>query len=129
LRHFKENIDELKQEIGIFLNKNQLTNSEKREVALFMRVLIETIVNEYVFNKQRYKYKKAKVQISNFKNYEKLIPLKRDESQKLRDLYKKLSPFEHDDERVWFTNTEVIQLQSRYQQIIVIETELLRRRS
>lgn len=129
LRHFKENIDELKQEIDTFLNKNQLTNSEKREVSLFMRVLIETIVNEHVFNKQRYKYKKAKVQISNFKNYEKLIPLKPDESQKLRDLYKKLSPFEHDDERVWFTNTEVIQLQSRYQEIIVIETELLRRRT
>jgi len=127
-RGFLENLDHLKSEIEVYLVKHILTKSEKREVAGIMRVLIEAIVNERVFNKLKYRYKRAYFQLSNFKSLEKVVPLQGTEAQELKDLYKKLSPFEHDDETLWFTNTDVNQLQTRYDKIKQIEIGIKNRR-
>jgi hypothetical protein len=93
-----------------------------------MRRLIETIINVHCFNSQRYQYKKKKMQVSVFTNYEKLIRLLPSESVKFRELYSKLSITEHDDPRDCYINQPKAVFQSRYDEIILIENTIKSRR-
>lgn len=128
IKTFKEKIPDLKTQIESILSNSRLDEKEKKEVAGLMRILIEAIVNQLVFAGQKYKYKKGSTSVSNFMKCIKLIPLEVNEAVQLQDLYKKLSPFEHDDPSIWYVETDIVKLTTRYDQIKLIERNLMQRR-
>lgn len=123
----EEKIDKIKDNIKAFLFSSTFGNYEKEILAKYMRQLIESIINKHVFNETRWQYKQHDV-MSEFSKYQKLVPLKESEANDLRDLYRKLSPWEHDDCRTWYLNSDKAVFQTRLDKITDIEDAILSRR-
>ncbi|HKZ80577.1 MAG TPA: hypothetical protein VJ124_20035, partial [Pyrinomonadaceae bacterium] len=122
---YSEKIDELKTEIGALLAiSGEPTKFHKEELAGKLRRLIEAIVNTHVFNNQRHQYKQKNQPVSEFKYFTKLVPLLPSEATTLRDLYAKLSITEHDDPRAAYVNTDKATFQTRYDQVLLIESAI-----
>ncbi len=126
---YVEKSDDLKLNISTILGRaSEPSKSEKEELAGKMRRLIECVVNELVFNKQRHQYKQKSQSVSEFEKYTKLVSLLPTEATTLKDLYSKLSISEHDDARSSYVNTDKATFTSRYNSIIGIEAALMARR-
>lgn len=93
-----------------------------------MRRLIEAIVNTYVFNGQRHKYKKKTQTVSVFQKYIKVTPLTQTEASELSDLFSKLSISEHDDPRNDYVNADKASFQTRFDRICVVQDAIVSRR-
>jgi len=126
---YSEKISELKADITAFLSSpSEPSKSEKEVAAGRMRRLIEAIVNAHVFNHQRSQFKQKTLSDSVFQHYTKLVPLLDSEATILRDLYGKLSISEHDDPRNAYVNQLLSVFQTRYDQIVLVETAILARK-
>ena len=126
---YSERIDEFKKQIdAILILPNEPTKSQKEELAGKMRRLIEAVVNSHLFNDQRHQYKQKNNTVSDFTKYTKLVALLPLEAINLRDLYSKLSISEHDDPRNSYVNTDKAMFQTRYDNIIAIETAIIGRK-
>lgn len=126
---YAEDIDKLKSSIvGILQTAGEPGKLEKEQLSGHMRRLIETIVNVLVFNRQRHQYKQKSQPVSDFGEFQKLIPLHATEATKFRDLYEKLSITEHDDPRNAYVSTDKATFQSRYDAILGIEAALIARK-
>lgn len=124
-----EAIDKLKQKIEIILSSSMHFDQEQKDLcAKYLRRLIEAIINVHVFNQTRTQFKRDNIKVSTFTEYTKLTPLLDHEANKLRDLYKKLSPWEHDDPRNIFVNSDKTVFQNRYEEICKIEASILQRK-
>jgi len=126
---YSEKMDDLKASIDAHLAApGEPSNTMKEEMAGKMRRLMESVVNTHVFNKQRHQYKQKSLQVSEFKQFTKLVPLLSAEAASLRDLYSKLSITEHDDPRNAYVNTDKAMFQTRYDSIVAIETAIISRK-
>lgn len=126
---YSEKNDELKSDIENVLNvPSEPTKKDKEEIAGKMRRLIEAVINTHVFNKQRHQYKQKSQPVSNFQEFTKIVPLLPIEASDLGDLYSKLSITEHDDLRNAYVNTDKAMFQTRYDNILAIETAVKSRR-
>lgn len=126
---YSEKLEALKNEINATLIlPNEPTNSQKEKLAGDLRRLIESIINTHVFNNQRSQYRQRGQNSSEFRYYTKIVPLTSDEAHKLSDLYSKLSVPEHDDPRNAIVNTDKATFQSRYNEILKIETAIISRK-
>ena len=122
---YSEKLDDLKKDIeAVLAATGEPSKPMKEETAGKMRRLIESVVNAHVFNHQRHQYKQKSQAISAFKDFTKLVALLPAEATTLRDLYAKLSISEHDDPRNAYVNTDKAMFQTRYDQIIAIETSI-----
>jgi energy-coupling factor transporter ATP-binding protein EcfA2 len=122
---YSEKIDELKTEISDLLAlPGEPTKVHKEDLAGKLRRLIEAVVNTHVFNNQRHQYKQKSQTVSEFQHFTKLVPLLTTEATALRDLYGKLSVTEHDDPRTAYVNTDKATFQSRYDQVLLIESAI-----
>jgi len=122
---YSEKIDDLKANIGSALAAaGEPTKAKKEEIAGKMRRLIEAVVNTHVFNDQRHQFKQKTQQITAFQQFTKVVALLQAEAKTLRDLYAKLSITEHDDPRNAYVNTDKAIFQTRYNQILAIETAI-----
>lgn len=125
---YSERIDELKNNIeDIFRTAGEPTKAKKEEIAGKMRRLIEAVVNTHVFNHQRHQYKQKSQAITAFQSFTKIVALLPTEATTLRDLYAKLSITEHDDPRICYVNTDKAVFQTRYNQIVAIESAIIAR--
>jgi wobble nucleotide-excising tRNase len=126
---YTEDINDLKKKIEECLNETSEPLREKKEImAGNMRLLIETIVNKYVFDGQRHQYKQKKQSVSNFSVYTKITPLNNSEATKLTDLYALLSMSEHDDPRRAYVNQDKAVFKNRYDDILKIEEQIISRK-
>ena len=122
---YSEKIDDLKKDINAILAAaGEPSKAKKEELAGKMRRLIEAVVNTHVFNHQRHQYKQKSQAITAFQSFTKVVALLPTEATKLRDLYAKLSITEHDDPRTAYVNTDKAMFQTRYDQIVAIETAI-----
>lgn len=122
---YSEKIDDLKNDINAVLAvAGEPIKPQKEGLAGKMRRLIEAIVNSHVFNHQRHQYKQKSQAITAFQSFTKVVPLLPAEATTLRDLYAKLSITEHDDPRNAYVNTDKAMFQTRYNQIVAIETAI-----
>jgi len=122
---YSEKIDDLKRDIETMLAApGEPLKSKKEETAGKMRRLIEAVVNTHVFNHQRHQYKQKSQAITAFQSFTKIVALLPQEATMLRDLYAKLSITEHDDPRTAYVNTDKAMFQTRYDQIIAVETAI-----
>jgi recombinational DNA repair ATPase RecF len=122
---YSERLDDLKKDIeAVLAATGEPSKPMKEETAGKMRRLIESVVNAHVFNHQRHQYKQKSQAISAFKDFTKLVALLPAEATTLRDLYAKLSISEHDDPRNAYVNTDKAMFQTRYDQIVAIETSI-----
>lgn len=122
---YSEKVDDLKADIGLVLGAaGEPTKAKKEETAGKMRRLIEAVVNTHVFNDQRHQFKQKTQQITAFQQFTKVVALLPAEATTLRDLYAKLSITEHDDPRTAYVNTDKAMFQTRYDQIVAIETAI-----
>ena len=128
-QEYKETIISHKDKIKkILATSGELLQEEKEKLAAEMRRLIETIVNQIVFNGQRHQFKQKSVPVSDFRAYTKLVPLKECEAKALRDLYYKLSVPEHDDPRNFYASHDKCKFQTWYNKIEELEEELIKRK-
>jgi len=126
---YSEDIDVLKADIDAILAvAGEPTKAQKEIMADKMRRLIESVVNTYVFAKQRHQFKQKNQQVSAFDDFTKVVPLLPAEAQSLRDLFAKLSITEHDDPRNAYVNTDKAMFQTRYNTIEAIETSIVGRK-
>jgi hypothetical protein len=126
---YSEKLDVLKKSIESFLKASgEPSKSQKEELAGKMRRLIEVVINTHVFNQQRHQYKQKNQAISTFLEFTKIVALQKDEAQTLRDLYSKLSVSEHDDPRNAYVNSDKAMFQTRYDEILNIETAIASRK-
>lgn len=126
---YSEGIDDLKVEItGLLAMAGEPSKPQKERVAGLMRRLIEAMVNTHVFNKQRQQLKQRRQSASEFKDFTKVVPLLDGEALTLKDLYSKLSITEHDNVRNAYTNTNKAMFQTRYDQIIAVESAIVARK-
>ena len=122
---YSEKIDDLKKDIEDMLAATgEPSKAKKEETAGKARRLIETVVNTHVFNHQRHQYKQKSQAITAFQSFTKIVALLPAEATTLRDLYAKLSITEHDDPRTAYVNTDKAMFQTRYDQIVAIETAI-----
>ena len=122
---YSEKIDDLKNDISAILSvAGEPSRGKKEELAGKMRRLIEAVVNTHVFNHQRHQYKQRNQAVSAFQSFTKVVALLPTEATTLRDLYDKLSVTEHDDPRNAYVNTDKAMFQTRYGQIVTIETAI-----
>lgn len=122
---YSEKIDDLKIDIEVVLaTPDEPSKAKKEETAGKMRRLIEAVVNAHVFNHQRHQYKQKSQVITAFHSFTKVVALLPAEATKLGDLYAKLSISEHDDLRNAYVNSDKAMFQTRYDQIIAIETAI-----
>lgn len=128
IEQYSEKIDDLKNSINSYLSQPSISRDDKSKIAGNMRVLIETIVNEHVFNQQRYNYKRKNSPVSEFIRFTKLVPLTNNEATKLKDLFRRLSPWEHADPRTWYTTTDKTVFQNRLIEIEQIENDIIARK-
>jgi recombinational DNA repair ATPase RecF/ElaB/YqjD/DUF883 family membrane-anchored ribosome-binding protein len=129
IAEYSEKLDELKKSIESFLKASgEPSKSQKEELAGKMRRLIEVVINTHVFNQQRHQYKQKNQAISTFLEFTKIVALQKDEAQTLRDLYSKLSVSEHDDPRNAYVNSDKAMFQTRYDEILNIETAIASRK-
>lgn len=126
---YSEKIDDLKTDIAAILaSPGEPSKAKKEEAAGKMRRLIEAVVNTHVFNHQRHQYKQKSQAITAFQSFTKLVALLPAEAITLRDLYAKLSITEHDDPRNAYVNTDKAMFQTRYNQILAVETAVAGRK-
>ncbi|MCK4818220.1 AAA family ATPase, partial [bacterium] len=122
---YKEDIDYLTDKIDTLLAVPVEPSREKKEkIAGYMRRLIETIINQCVFNKQRHQFKQKSTKLSAFREFTKLVPLEASEADKLRDLFSDLSISEHDDPRNAYISKDKAVFRKWYNEIRNIETAL-----
>jgi len=125
---YSEKIDVLKTDISAVLTAaGEPSKAKKEEIAGKMRRLIEAVVNTHVFNDQRHQFKQKTQQITAFPHFTKVVALLPAEATTLRDLYAKLSITEHDDPRTAYVNTDKAMFQTRYNQILGVETAIIGR--
>jgi energy-coupling factor transporter ATP-binding protein EcfA2 len=126
---YSEKIDDLKKDINAVLTATgEPTKATKEGAAAKMRRLIEAVVNTHVFNQQRHQYKQKSQAITAFQSFTKVVALLPAEATMLRDLYAKLSITEHDDPRNAYVNTDKAMFQTRYDQIVAVETAVISRK-
>jgi DNA repair exonuclease SbcCD ATPase subunit len=122
---YSEKIDDLQRDIeAVLAAPGEPSKAKKEETAGKMRRLIEAVVNTHAFNHQRHQYKQKSQAITAFQSFTKIVALLPAEATTLRDLYAKLSPSEHDDPRNFYVNTDKAMFQTRYDQIVAIETAI-----
>ena len=122
---YKEDIDHLTDKIDTLLSLPGEPSREKKEkIAGYMRRLIETIINQCVFNKQRHQFKQKSTKLSAFRQFTKLVPLEASEADKLRDLFSDLSISEHDDPRNAYICKDKAAFRKWYNEIMNIEAAL-----
>jgi recombinational DNA repair ATPase RecF len=126
---YSEDIDSLKADIDTILAvAGEPTKQQKEAIAGKMRRLIESVVNNHVFAKQRHQFKQKSQQVSAFDDFTKVVALLPAEARTLRDLFAKLSISEHDDPRNSYVNTDKAMFQTRYNQIKSIEMAIVSRK-
>jgi recombinational DNA repair ATPase RecF len=126
LAEYSEEIDNLKAEIdAILVLPVEPTKKQKEDLAGNMRRLMEAVVNTYSFNNQRHQFKQKSQSVSDFQKFTKIVALLPAEATQLRDLYEKLSIPEHGgDPRNCYVTTDKAMFQTRYIQIVDIETAI-----
>lgn len=107
----------------------EISPDEKSKLSALLRRLVERLTNSYVFNEQRHQYKIRTLQVSNFKDFVKLVPLLPAEAEKLKDLYANLSPLEHDDVRNYYSTKSIYQFGTWYDEIKSIKNAVEGRRT
>ena len=118
---YSENVDQLRDEVETILSSpGEPSRAKKFELAGKMRILIECVVNTYVFNNQRHQYKQKSQPVSVFQDYTKVVPLLQSEATELGNLYSGLSVPEHDDPRNAFVQTNKAAFKTRYGRITAI---------
>lgn len=126
---YSQKIDDLKKDIdAVLAAAGEPSKAKKEETAGKMRRLIEAVVNTHVFNHQRHQYKQKGQAITAFQSFTKIVALLPAEATTLRDLYGKLSIAEHDDPRTAYVNTDKAMFQTRYDQILAVETAIVSRK-
>jgi recombinational DNA repair ATPase RecF len=129
IAEYSEKIDDLKDEIARILSSPGEPDSKgKEELAGKMRRLIEAIVNTHVFCNLRHQFRERSQAVSEFEKCTKLVALLQQEALSLTDLFSKLSPPEHYDPRNAFTTVDKAAFQTRYNEILKIEMEVVARR-
>lgn len=121
-RH-SESISDLEAKIEAGLIAMPFDAEVKTTLAKSVRLYIEAIVNTHVFNKCRKAYH-ASPAISEFHKYVELVPLTPKEATTLCDIYRSVSPWEHDDIRTWYLNSEKPAVQTRYEEVKKIKDAL-----
>mgnify|MGYP001110478021 CR=1 FL=1 len=106
----------------------EISPDEKSKLSALLRRLVERLTNSYVFNEQRHQYKIRTLQVSNFKDFVKLVPLLPAEADRLKDLYANLSPLEHDDVRNYYSTKSIYQFGTWYDEIKSIKNAVEGRR-
>lgn len=107
----------------------EVSPDEKSKLSALLRRLVERLTNAYVFNEQRHQYKIRTLQVSNFKEFVKLVPLLPAEADRLKDLYANLSPLEHDDVRNYYSTKSIYQFGAWYDEIQSIKNSVEGRRT
>lgn len=126
---YSENVTTLKDEITRTLaTPGEPTRSQKEILAGKIRRLIESIVNTHVFDNQRHQFKQKGQKVSEFQLFTKLVPLQLQEALDLKDLFSKHSTSEHDDPRNNYMIADKAMFQTRYDQILRIESALIARK-
>jgi len=122
---YKEDIDHLTDKIDTLLAVPGEPSGEKKEkIAGYMRRLIETVINQCVFNKQRHQFKQKSTELSAFREFTKVVPLEASEAEKLRDLFSDLSISAHDDPRNAYISKDKAVFRKWYNEIRNIEAAL-----
>ncbi len=128
VKQYKERIDELKQDIQNSLAAKALSRHEKEDVAKWIRILAEAVVNARAFNGQRQQYKQSGQKVSDFTACTKLVALTENDAIKLKDVFGRMSPQEHDDVSTFYTSLDVAILQASYDDVLKVEADLMARR-
>ncbi len=122
---YSEKVDDLKKDIeAVFVAVGEPSKAKKGEIAGKMRRLIEAVINTYVFNNERHQYKQKSQCATVFQKFTKIVALSTEEATTLHDLYRKLSISEHDDPRNAYVNTDKAMFQTRYNQILAVESAI-----
>ncbi len=128
IAEYSDKIADLTSDIEAVLNTpGVLSKAQAAILAGKMRRLIESVVNTHVFNQQRYQFRQRSQAVSGYREFTKLIPLLPDEATLLGDLFSRLSPFEHDDQRTEYVNVDKAVFQTRYDQIRAVEHAITNR--
>ncbi|WP_213879541.1 AAA family ATPase [Pseudomonas sp. dw_358] len=126
---YVEKWDELCGQIDGYIGPQvEINPDEKSKLSALLRRLVERLTNAYVFNEQRHQYKIRTLQVSNFKDFVKLVPLLPAEADRLKDLYANLSPLEHDDVRNYYSTKSIYQFGTWYDEIKSIKNAVEGRR-
>ena len=127
---YVEKWDELCNQIDVYVNPQvEISADEKFKLSALLRRLVERLTNAYVFNEQRHQYKIRTLQVSNFKDFIKLVPLLPVEADRLKDLYANLSPLEHDDLRNYYSTKSIYQFSTWYNEIKAVKAAVEARRT
>lgn len=113
---------------GYITPQLEISPEDKSKLSALLRRLVERLTNSYVFNEQRHQYKIRTLQVSNFKDFVKLVPLLPAEADRLKDLYANLSPLEHDDVRNYYSTKSIYQFATWYSEIKAIKAAVEGRR-
>lgn len=126
---YVEKWEELCGQIDRYIDPQvEISPDEKSKLSALLRRLVERLTNSYVFNEQRHQYKIRTLQVSNFKDFVKLVPLLPAEADRLKDLYANLSPLEHDDVRNYYSTKSIYQFGTWYDEIKSIKNAVAGRR-
>lgn len=121
--------EELCQQIDQYISPQvEISADEKSRLSALLRRLVERLTNAYVFNEQRHQYKIRTLQVSNFKDFMRIVPLLSSEADRLKDLYANLSPLEHDDVRNYYSTKSIYQFGAWYEEIKSIKSSVESRR-
>lgn len=129
VEEYVEQWDALCSEIDrILLASGEPPPVEKERLSALMRRLIERVNNEFVFNNERQQYKIKSLRESDFPAFTKLVPLLDSEARELRDLYRELSPPEHDDIRNFYVHKSKLMFGGWYGRIKGVKSAIQARR-
>ncbi|PCR95751.1 hypothetical protein CP336_14710 [Pseudomonas fluorescens] len=130
ISEYVEKWEELCEQIDGYIGPQvEISPDEKSKLSALLRRLVERLTNSYVFNEQRHQYKIRTLQVSNFKDFVKLVPLLPAEAERLKDLYANLSPLEHDDVRNFYSTKSIYQFGTWYDEINLIKNAVEGRRA
>lgn len=122
-----EKINDLEAKIENDLLVTPFDENIKTAIAKNIRLYIEAVINTYVFNSCRKSYQSAPT-VTEFHKYTCVVPLTNEEAVKLSDTYRMVSPWEHDDERTWYLNSDKSAFENRFQTVKNIKAALEARR-
>ncbi|MBI1338081.1 MAG: AAA family ATPase [Phycisphaera sp.] len=125
---YKEKVAELKHDVQQALAIKTLSRRDKENVAKWIRILAEVVVNSSAFNGQRQQYKQSGLKVSDFTACTKLVALTNDEATTLKDVFGRMSPQEHDDASTFYTAMDVGILKASYEDVLKVEEALVARR-